>query len=246
MNSMFKFLISFIAIFNLSNNGFTQTLWGWGDNTHGQLGVTQDESTFLSRKSTFVKLVSGSGRYFAFDSVGNVWTAGRNQNGELGIGNNTDLNNLVKINNLWNTITCTNTGTIGIRKDSTLWAWGLITEYNSNYSTVVDHYSNKPVIVDSVNKWKDVKCKSGFCIALKNDGSLWGWGYDWWSLIPSDTTTTSDTLIRIRSVNKSKWISFDFSESNVVAVKNDGTLWTWGYGDGNKFNIWNYQYWFKY
>jgi alpha-tubulin suppressor-like RCC1 family protein len=241
MNNLIKTITFGIAILGFWLNGDAQTLWGWGDNTHGQLGVTQDESTFLSRKSTFVKLVSGSGRYFAFDSVGNVWTAGRNQNGELGIGNYTNINNLVKINNLWNTITCTNTGTIGIRKDSTLWAWGLITEYNSNYSTVVDHHSNKPVIVDSVNKWKDVKCKSGFCIALKNDGSMWGWGYDWWDLIPSDTSTTSDTFFRIRSVNKSNWISFDFSESNVVAVKNDGTLWTWGYGDWNNgYYIKNY------
>ncbi|MGN0106988.1 MAG: Ig-like domain-containing protein, partial [Hominilimicola sp.] len=85
-------------------NGFTValksdgTVWTWGSNDYGQLGIggrggAGNDMTVPANKLVFsddvyiVKIAAGEDHAMALDSNGDVWTWGSNEYGQLGLGN---------------------------------------------------------------------------------------------------------------------------------------------------------------
>ncbi|MBI4945909.1 MAG: T9SS type A sorting domain-containing protein [Bacteroidetes bacterium] len=83
----------------------------------------------------------------------------------------------------------------------------------------------------------------GFSVALKNDGTVWAWGYNANGQLGDGTTTTPRTspvqvvtgasgcatyLCSIAAVDAGT----GGPSAHVLALKNDGTVWAWG-GNGN-------------
>ena len=70
--------------------------------------------------------------------------------------------------------------------------------------------------------------------AIKTDGSLWIWGYNYYGQLGNGTKENSYTPIKI--MDNVAEVSLGLIHS--AAIKNDGSLWTWGYnsigelGDG--------------
>ena len=81
------------------------SLWAWGYNEFGQLG--QSEASGIKRDSptqmpgTNWKLVAGSGNgprhQLAIKTDGTLWAWGRNEHGQLGLGNKTYYSSPVQI-----------------------------------------------------------------------------------------------------------------------------------------------------
>jgi len=66
-------------------------------------------------------------------------------------------------------------------------------------------------------------------LILASDGSLWSWGSDflgWPVLGLSNLTLQSTSLQRIG--DETNWVSISAGADHNLAVKSDGTLWTWG------------------
>jgi alpha-tubulin suppressor-like RCC1 family protein len=77
--------------------------------------------------------------------------------------------------------------------------------------------------------WKDIKCGNAHVLALKNDSSLWSWGYNYFGQLGNgDTLFLDDTLPR-QIVTQMKWLSIDCGDFYSAGIRNDHTLWTWGY-----------------
>jgi len=113
------------------------TLWTWGANPAGQLGIndTTDRSTpvttFLG--GTDWKSVDCAGDGFAgghtaaIKTDGTLWTWGSNNNGQLGI--NDTLNRTTPVTTFaggtnWKSVACIGGHTAAIKTDGTLWTWG--------------------------------------------------------------------------------------------------------------------------
>jgi len=77
-------------------------------------------------------------------------------------------------------------------------------------------------------------------MALKNDGTLWAWGYNEYGQIGDKTTINRSTPTRVSNIAGVKSIAAGYAHS--IALKKDGTLWTWGYnyrgqlGDGTSID----------
>ena len=69
----------------------------------------------------------------------------------------------------------------------------------------------------------------GYAGAIKNDGSLWMWGYNGYGQLGNGTTENSTKPVKVM-LDDVKDISLGYSYS--AAVKKDGSLWMWGYNDG--------------
>ena len=66
-------------------------------------------------------------------------------------------------------------------------------------------------------------------LILASDGSLWTWGCDFlgWPVLGLGGSVHETTSLR-RIGHDTNWVSISTWASHSVAVKSDGTLWTWG------------------
>ncbi len=73
-------------------------------------------------------------------------------------------------------------------------------------------------------------------LVLLDDGSVWGWGANYYGQVGDGTTTTQDTPTRIEDLSGVVYIAAGYAHS--LAVLDDGSVWAWGWntksqlGDG--------------
>ncbi|KPA08780.1 RCC1 domain-containing protein, alpha-tubulin suppressor, partial [Candidatus Magnetomorum sp. HK-1] len=60
----------------------------------------------------------------------------------------------------------------------------------------------------------------------KNDGTVWGWGYNVSGQLGDGTTTQRSTAVQVSGLNNIIAISTGYSFA--IALKDDGTVWAWG------------------
>jgi alpha-tubulin suppressor-like RCC1 family protein len=91
-----------------------------------------------------------------------------------------------------------------------------------------------------VGCWEKISVGVSFSLAIKNDGTLWAWGYNDSGQL-GDSTNTSKT-IPTRIGKENDWQQISCGGSQTIAIKNNGTLWAWGennvgqLGDSSIFN----------
>ncbi|MBI5238810.1 MAG: hypothetical protein HY887_10405, partial [Deltaproteobacteria bacterium] len=77
-------------------------------------------------------------------------------------------------------------------------------------------------------------------IALKNDGTVWTWGWNYYGQLGDGTTTDRLTPVQVSGLTNVTAIASVYDHT--IALKNDGTVWTWGanwygqLGDGTTTN----------
>ena len=109
------------------------TLWGWGSNQSGRLGLnnkTQQSSPAQigtdTTWSTSVKSIGG-GFYenVCIKTDGTLWAWGNNTDGKLGQNNGTFYSSPVQIpGTTWSSVNCSQYCIQATKTDGTLWAWG--------------------------------------------------------------------------------------------------------------------------
>ena len=81
------------------------------------------------------------------------------------------------------------------------------------------------------NNWSAISSGFDHNIALKQDGSLWVWGYNWYDQLGLGDTTDRYAPTQVGSATN--WAAVCAGGYHTVARKQDGTLWAWGdNGDG--------------
>jgi alpha-tubulin suppressor-like RCC1 family protein len=233
----------------LKNDG---TLWMWGSNALGQLG--QGNTTYFSSPVQVGTLTNWKQVSLGFQNNcyvhavktdGTLWAWGRNSAGNLGNGNTTDYSSPVQIGTLTNWKQVANGGliTAAIKQDGTLWTWGdnVFGALGISVSGATSYYSS-PVQVGALTNWKSVYVANWLggstlrwpsCFAIKTDGTLWTWGVTSFGNlgIGVSAITYYSSPIQVGALTNWKQISGGGSgvgQPFTVAVKTDGTLWSWG------------------
>jgi alpha-tubulin suppressor-like RCC1 family protein len=109
------------------------TLWTWGYNLYGQLGINNTTSPICTPVTTFAggtnwkQVTCGGFHTAAVKTDGTLWTWGLNANGSLG--NNTTTQRNIPVTTFaggtnWKQVACGNAHTAAIKTDGTLWTWG--------------------------------------------------------------------------------------------------------------------------
>ena len=112
-----------------------------------------------------------------------------------------------------------------------LWLWGF-----NGYSQIGDNTTttrSSPVqTVTFGSNWKQVFSLKYNTIALKKDGTLWGWGVNGGPIygnIGDNTNTPRSSPVQTVAYGTDwKSVSSNSTSNSVVAIKTDGTLWAWG------------------
>jgi alpha-tubulin suppressor-like RCC1 family protein len=124
--------------------------------------------------------------------------------------------------------------------DGSLWAWGG-TQRSLTNVLPQPAISQVPLRVGSDTDWIQVAGSMEHTVALKNDGSLWAWGRnDEGEVGQGNFTHSYNTPTRIGT--ETNWTKISAGMGYSLALKNDGSLWTWGanymgqLGDGTRIH----------
>lgn len=177
-------------------------------------------------------LSSGPNFHLAIKTDGTLWSWGWNGNGQLGQGtsdaemtHNTPVQ--VGSGTNWKMVSAGGTHAVAIKADGSMWSWG------NNYSGQLGIGSNVsqliPTRIGVGTTWKYVSAGEEHTIAIKSDGTIWSWGNNSYGQLGQGTTDTATNHINpVKIGTGTSWKTVSTRDYHVLAVKTDGTLWSWG------------------
>jgi len=225
------------------------SLWAWGRNELGQVGDGTTEARMAPvRIMDNVRAVSaGQEHTMAIRDDGSLWAWGSSRFGNLGNGLSSDGHmasaanpNPIRIMDNVTAVSTSGDHTMAIRGDGSLWAWGInwhgqlgigIFGAPTTYGmpSNPDSYRSSPVrVLDNVVA---VSAGRGITMAIRSDGSLWGWGQNRTEAL-GIATANHVQATPIRIIDEVQSVSVGFQTT--LVIRSDGSLWAWGsiVGDG--------------
>ena len=210
-----------------------KTLWTWGNNTQGQLGqgdrVYRSSPTQVGTLTTWLQIVGSYKRSLALKTDGTLWSWGYNTYGYLGLGDTIKRSSPVQVGTLaaWSTIGSGKTSAFAIKTDGTLWSWG---GYSGGVLGLGVSYVDRssPTQVGTLATWSQIKGgRAPFSLALKTDGTLWSWGRGNGGQLGLGTYAVNHSS-PVQVGTLTTWSQITAGEYVALAIKTDGTLWSWG------------------
>jgi len=210
------------------------TLWTWGRNNDGQLGqniaysINRSSPVQVGLLTDWARITIGSNFCLAVKTTGTLWSWGANINGQLGQNDIILRSSPVQVGALtdWSQVTAGDNFTIAVKTTGTLWSWG----FNGNGQLGRNTYGgafSSPTQVGALTNWTSVSAGYNFCVAVKNDGTLWSWGVNSsgqlglnYGIFPRSSPTQIGAL--------TDWAQVSSGQNFCTAIKTTGTLWSWG------------------
>jgi alpha-tubulin suppressor-like RCC1 family protein len=222
------------------------TVWSWGDNEFGQLGIGNSDIINSSTPRRIegvhgvVAVAVGNKHSLALTDEGNVWSWGNNTEGQIGHANQTESYVPKLIHGLTNVVSIASgySHSIVLKEDGTVWTWG---ENNfgqlgiGNKSTLV-----KPVQVAGLENIVYISAGAGHCIAVKGDGTVWTWGWNDYGQLGDGTFETRLKPVKSKVTNVVKVSAGGLHNTALTAM---GEVIAWGsntFGQLGKSRVRNY------
>lgn len=210
------------------------TAKAFGENATGQLGNgdNTDSNVPVSNGLTDIIAVSAGGdqleaHTMVLKSDGTVWAWGSNLYGQLGNASTTNTNTPVQTLLLSNIMAISAGGwhSVALKNDGTVWTWGWNMDGQLGDGTTTDKIiaSQVPGLTGIIQ----IASGTYHVLALKNDGTVWAWGDNISGQIGNGTTGT-DVKSPVQVSGLTNVVSISAGRFFSLAVKNDGTIWTWG------------------
>ena len=224
----------------LENDG---TLWGCGQNNLGQLGLgdTINRTTFTqitTNTDDIKEIYCGAYHVFILENDGTLWSCGRNDYGQLGLGdsNNRTTFTQVTINaNDIKSIYCGHHYTLILKNDDTLWGTGRNNCGQLGLGDTTDRTIFTQVTTN-INNIKEIYCGAHHAFILKNDGTLWGCGQNNYGQLGLGDDTDRNTFTQV-TTNTDNIKEIYCGCYHTFILKNDGTLWGTGYNNVGELGL---------
>jgi len=154
--------------------------------------------------------------------VGNLYTVGLNNVGQLGNNSVTFSNSFAQIGTLsWSSISTGISHTVAIRSDGLLYTWGanLYGALGLNDS-LRDNNRSSPVQIGS-SSWSQVSATGFHTVALTADNKLFAWGLNSSGQLGDNTVNNTERVLSYSVLHS--------SPSKIFHIDYDGRLWAWKY-----------------
>jgi alpha-tubulin suppressor-like RCC1 family protein len=200
------------------------TIWSWGDNQFGALGlgdtINRSSPVQVGTDTDWVD-VSTKG---AIKSNGTLWTWGLNNSQQLGLSLPFNKFEPIDINRSFTTFTTANDFALAVSHGGTLWSWGLNTNGQLGINNTLD--GSRPVQVGIDTNWAKVSAGINHSIGIKTDGTIWTWGANGSGQLAQNDVVSRSNPIQIGSNNN--WDKASAGNSFTIAIRTDGTMFSWG------------------
>lgn len=223
------------------------TLWAWGYNNYGQLGTgnTVDYSSpvQIGTLTNWIDVALNGGMAMAVNSSGGMYSWGNNYEpaynvpGVLGVAPPKYCISPVQVGTQtnWSNVAGSFTCASGVKTDNTLWSWGS----NSLGATgrgLSTGNTESPVQVGTLTNWSKVSMGYQYGIAIKTDGTVWGWGRNDYNNI-NGTTLNYSSPVQIGTLTTWSDVNLNPNTYTTVILKNDGTAWAQGNNGGGQAGV---------
>ncbi|MBI4931376.1 MAG: T9SS type A sorting domain-containing protein [Bacteroidetes bacterium] len=233
------------------------TVWAWGDNgTAGKLGINNTTAGSMSKTPVQVLGPGGAGTLTNITAISaggyhsialkndlTVWTWGNNSNGQLGDNSSTARPAPVQVVGAGGSGTLTNIiavaggywHSLALMNDGTVWAWGA-NFFGELGNGTTGGTSIFPVQVSGLTNIIAIEAGEGFSLALKSDNTVWAWGDNSnGALGDNNSPTNSNVPVKVKDASGGPGfltgiIALGAGGFHAMALKNDQTVWDWGYG----------------
>jgi alpha-tubulin suppressor-like RCC1 family protein len=217
------------------------TLWMWGINSSGQLGlndrVNRSSPTQVGVLTTWNQISVGRNNTMATKTDGTLWLWGSNNYGALGINAaNFPRSSPIQVGSgtTWNLISAGLYSTLATKTDGTLWAWGRNSDHGQLGLNNTAN-SSSPVQVGGNTNWSKISASQLSTIATKTDGTLWAWGGNDNGQLGINNVARRSSPVQIGS--STNWNLLSTGYYATMAIKTDGTLWMWGRNDQGQLGL---------
>ena len=232
------------------------TLWAFGDNGAGQLGLgdVQDRPypTQVGSDTDWVAVAASDGvgsrgriiqgdpytlddHTLAVKSDGSLWAWGANDYGQLGIGDTAARLSPTRVDMAtdWAAVACGDDYSAALKTDGSLWVWGHNWSGQLGTTDLVDkHVPTRVTTGGGSDFFRAFACGSGrdasHMLAVKTDGTLWGWGGDRIGELLHPGQTLPPTRLADGTDWKSVACGSSYGDDFSLATTAPGELWTWG------------------
>ena len=177
-------------------------------------------SAAMVAMSAHTMVIGGDGRLLA---------SGSNIYGQLGVGDVYTRGTFCPSQGpgLWLDVWAGPRATFAKMVDGSLWACGSTGSGMLGVGEPLTGDGKSFLRVGTDNNWSEVSVGERHGIGRKTNGSLWVWGYG-----PSGQlglgANSSNQSSPIQLGTDTDWLGFDAGNSYNLAVKTDGSLWSWG------------------
>ena len=223
-----------------------RSLWAWGDDFAGQLGdgggnVIRSSPVSVGSATNWMTIAAGFTHSLGIRTDGSLWAWGSDGGGAIGDGPGTNPQNNrpipIALGIEWIDVAASLALSLGIRKDGTLWAWGL-----DLYGQLGDGGSNTnqhwPVKIGTATNWVKVSAGVYHVLALRADGTLWSWGNNIHGQLghgPSQPHRNSPKQVGTAT----NWVAISAGGYHSFGIQDDGSLWAWGLGGSGQLGLGN-------
>jgi alpha-tubulin suppressor-like RCC1 family protein len=207
----------------IKNDG---TLWAWGSNQSFQLGG--GSQTFINYPiqigldNDWESISAGDVMSLAIKSNGTLW-----QWGSISptiyqiptqVGTDTD----------WSIVVAGFSRCFAIKNNGTLWGWGFNNQGSLGDGTLVINISS-PLQIGTESNWMSIGVGYTFTIGTKSNGTMWAWGLNSdYGELGIAAGLNVNYLSPTQIGTDTNWQQVKCGSNHTIALKSDGTLWSWG------------------
>ena len=212
------------------------TLWCWGYNDNGELGIGNHTNQDRPRQVTtpaaggWASVTAGYAHTCAIATNRTLWCWGDSQDRPQQVS--------TPAMGGWASVTVGDHFACATRTGGTLWCWG----WNNTGQLGIGNFTTqgrpRQVTTPAPGGWASVSAGEDHTCATRTGGTLFCWGFAYYGQLGISTPgDVEDLPQQVTSPARGGWASVTTGYDHTCAIRTGGTLWCWGLNNSGQLGI---------